>query len=271
MKGDGEDVAQKAALARGKRPTEDMISHVEALALARSGRLHDAIPTSAVAVDMAVRSGRRERADMFDVASAVWEAFYGNVAAAKQKATHALELGRGRDVDYAAAFALAVAGDITQSRTLADDLAKNFPEDTSVQSMYLPTLRALFGLNAHDPAAAIESLQVASRFDLAPGGIGFNGYYGALYPLYVRGQAYLAARQPVEAAAEFQRILDHRSIVLVDPMDAIARLQLARALALAGDPVRAKSTYNDLLTLWKNADPDIPVLGQARAEFARLP
>ena len=102
------------------------------------------------------------------------------------------------------------------------------------------------------------------------GGIGFNGYFGALYPIYVRGEAYLAAHQPAEAAAEFQRILDHRSIVLVDPMDAMARLQLARALALSGDTVKAKSAYNDLFSLWKNADPDIPILKDARAEYARL-
>jgi len=92
-----------------------------------------------------------------------------------------------------------------------------------------------------------------------------------LYPIYVRGQAYLAARQTAEAVGEFQRILDHRSIVLVDPMDAMARLQLARALALSGDTAKAKSAYGDLLTLWKNADSDIPVLKAARAEYARLP
>ena len=132
----------------------------------------------------------------------------------------ALELGRGREVDYAAAFALALSGDLPQSRALAEDLAREFPEDTSVQFMYLPTLRALFSLNAHDPAAAIQALQTASRYDLALGGVGFIGRFGGLYPIYVRGLAYLAARQPAEAAAEFQRILDHRSIVLVDPMDA---------------------------------------------------
>ena len=101
------------------------------------------------------------------------------------------------------------------------------------------------------------------------GGIGFNGYFGKLYPIYVRGLAYLAAQQPAEAAAEFQRIVDHRSIVLVDPIDALARLQLARALALSGDTVKAKSAYSDLLTLWKNADPDIPVLKEATADSTR--
>jgi tetratricopeptide (TPR) repeat protein len=174
-------------------------------------------------------------------------------------------------VDYAAALALVLSGDLPQSRALAENLARQFPEDTSVQSMYLPTLRALFALNAHDPAAAIQALQTASRYDLALGRIGFVGHFGGLYPVYVRGLAYRAARQPAEAAGEFQRILDHRSIVLVDPMDALARLQLARALARSGDTVKAKSAYNDLFTLWKNADPDIPVLKEARAEYARLP
>ena len=178
------------------------------------------------------------------------------------------QLGRGREVDYAAAFALALSGDLPQSRALAEDLAREFPEDTSVQFMYLPTLRALFALNTHDAAAAIQALQTASRYDLALGGVGFIGRFGGLYPIYVRGLAYLAARQPAEAAAEFQRILDHRSIVLVDPMDAMARLQLARALVLSGETAKAKSAYNDLFALWKDADPKIPMVNEARAEYA---
>jgi tetratricopeptide (TPR) repeat protein len=257
-------------MARKNRSTEDMISHIEALALARAGRLQDARRMSAVPVEIAQRAGQRERAALFEAGKAVWEAFYGNVAAARQNASRALALGRGRDVDYAAAFALALSGDLSQSRALAEDLAREFPEDTSVQFMYLPTLRAQFALNAGDPAAAIQALQIASRYDLALGRIGFIGRFGGLYPIYARGMAYLAARQPTEAAAEFQRILDHRSIVLVDPMDAMARLQLARALALAGDTAKAKSTYNDLLELWKNADPGMSMLVQARAEYAKL-
>ena len=247
-----------------------MISHVEALALARSGRLEDARQMSAIPVEIAQRSGRRERAGLFEAGRATWEAFYGNAPAARQRAARALALGRGREVNYAAAFALAFSGDLSQSRALAEDLAREFPEDTSVQVLYLPTLRALFSLDAHDPAAAIQTLHTASRYDLANGGAGFTGRFGALYPIYVRGQAYLAAHQPAQAAAEFQRILDHRSIVLVDPMDAMARLQLARALALTGDIVKAKNGYNDLFSLWKNADPDIRILEEAQSEYARL-
>jgi tetratricopeptide (TPR) repeat protein len=274
LTGNENELKRTVTAARKSPATEDTISHIEALALARSGQLQDARRMAALAVQIAQKSGRRERAGLFEAATAVWEAFYGNAAAARQSATRALELGRGgREVDYAAAFALALAGDLPQSRALAQDLAREFPEDTSVQFMYLPTLWAVFSLNTPtpDPAAAIQALQTASRYDLALGRVGFIGRFGGLYPIYVRGLAYLAARQPADAAAEFQRILDHRSIVLVDPMDAMARLQLARALALAGDAVKAKSVYIDLLTLWKNADPDIPVLNDARAEYGRLP
>jgi tetratricopeptide (TPR) repeat protein len=271
LKGNDDELARSAAIARKSPAEEDMISHLEALALARSGQLRDARRTAAGAVEIAERAGRSERAGLFEAARAVWEAFYGNAAAARQEAARALELGRGRDVDYAAAFALALSGDLPPSRALAADLAREFPESTFVQYMYLPTLRALSSLNARDPAAAIQALQIASRYDLAVGGVGFIARFGGLYPIYVRGLAYLAARQPVEAAGEFQRILDHRSIILVDPMEAMARLQLARALALSGETMKAKSAYSDLLALWTNADPDMPVLTEARAEYARLP
>jgi tetratricopeptide (TPR) repeat protein len=270
LNGDPDDMKRKAALAREKLATQDAMSHIEALVLARSGRLQEARETSAVAVDIAQKAGKRERAALFDVATAVWEALYGRAAAARQKVTTALDLARGRDVDYAAAFALAVSGDLSRARALADNLSRDYPEDTSVQYLYLPTLRALFSLNAHDAAAAIQTLQTASRFDLGMGTIGAIGYFGRLYPIYVRGQAYLAAHQPAAAAGEFQRIIDHRSIVLVDPMDAMARLQLARALVLSGDTAKAKRAYDDLLALWKDADSGIPIVNEARAEYARL-
>jgi tetratricopeptide (TPR) repeat protein len=270
LNGDDKAMRQTAALAKGKSFTEDMWWHLEGLALARSGRLQEARRTSAVAVDMAKKSGQRDRAALFEVATALTEGLYGNAVAARRSATDALELSHDRDVDYAAAFALAVAGDVSRSGALADDLEKSFPEDTSVRSIYLPTLRALYALRSSDPAAAIQGLQVASRYDLATGGTAYNGWFGALYGVYVRGEAYRAAGRPADAAAEFQRILNHRSIVLVDPMDAIARLQLARALALSGDTVKAKSAYEDLLALWKDADPKIPVVEEARAEHAKL-
>jgi tetratricopeptide (TPR) repeat protein len=271
LKGDDEELRRTGTVARKNPGLEDMISHLETLALARSGRLEDARRLSALPVEVAQRTGLHERAGLFEAGRAVWEAFYGNAADARQSASRALALGRGRDVDYAAALALALSGDLPPSRILADDLARDFPEDTFVQFMYLPTLRALSSLNARDAEAAIQALQIASRYDLALGGVGFIGRFGGLYPIYVRGQAYLAAHRPAQAAVEFQRILDHRGITLVDPMNALARLQLARSHALSGETALAKTTYTDLLMLWKNADPDLPVLKEARAEYARLP
>jgi serine/threonine protein kinase/tetratricopeptide (TPR) repeat protein len=271
LRGDHEEMARAAAMARKHPDLIDHMPHVEALALARSGRLQDAGRTSAVLVEIAQQSGRRERAGLFEAGRAVWEAFYGDAAAARQSARKALALHRDRNVDYAAAFALALSGELPQARILAQDLAREFPEDTFVQFMYLPVLRALFALEADDPPGAIQALQVASRYDIHTNGVLYRDRVGALYPIYVRGLAYLAARQPVEAAREFQRILDHPGIVLVDPMGALARLQLARALVQSGDTAKAKSAYNDLLALWKNADADLPVLQDARAEYAKLP
>src|SRR5436190_2618159 len=147
LRGDEDELRGMTALARKHPSLEDMISHLEALALARSGRLQDVRRMSAIAVEISQRSGRRERAALFEAARALWEAFHGNAAAARQSVATALGLGKGRDVEYAAAFALALSGDVPQARALAEDLAQDFPEDTSVQFMYLPTLRALFSLS----------------------------------------------------------------------------------------------------------------------------
>ena len=173
-------------------------------------------------------------------------------------------------LEYGTAFALALAGDLPRSQSLAGDLQKRFPEDTSVQFNYLPTLGALFALNHHEPRKAIELLQVNVPYELAVPAIDFNEFFGGLYPVYVRGEAYLAAHQGPEAAAEFQKILDHRGIVAGDPIGALAHLQIGRAYAMAGDTAKAKAAYQDFLTLWKDADPDIPLLKQARAEYAKL-
>jgi tetratricopeptide (TPR) repeat protein len=268
---DADDEVRRLVNVARKSPFEDIVSHLEALALARAGRLHEATRMSSVAVEIAQRSDRRERAGLFEAARAVWQAFYGNADGARQSAAKALALGRGREVDYAAAVALALSGDLPHSRMLAEDLAREFAEDTSVQFMYLPTLRALFALKTDDAPAAIQFLQAASRYDLALGGVGFIGRFGGLYPIYVRGLAYVAAGRLAEAVGEFQRIVDHRSIVLVDPLDAMARLQLTRTLALSGDVPKAKSAYSELFALWKSADPDIPVIKEARAEYGTLP
>ena len=178
---------------------------------------------------------------LYEAGAALWEAFFGNAPEARQSAMAALELSKDRDVEYGAAFALALSGDSPRAQTLANDLEKRFPEDTSVRFSYLPALRALLALNHGEPAKAIELLQVAVPYELGAPPSSFHGFFGALYPVYVRGEAYLAAHQGAEAAAEFQKILDHRGIVVSDPIGALAHLQLGRAFALSGDKTKAKS------------------------------
>ncbi len=182
----------------------------------------------------------------------------------------ALKLFKGRDVEYGAAFALALSGDSSRSETLADDLERRFPEDTAVRFSYLPALRAVLALKHGEPAKAIELLQIAVPYELGAPPSSFFGFFGALYPVYVRGQGYLAAHQGAEAATEFQKILDHRGIVVSDPIGALAHLQLGRAYAVRGDTTKARAAYEDFLSLWKDADPDIPILKQAKAEYAKL-
>ncbi len=173
-------------------------------------------------------------------------------------------------MEYGVAFALALSGDSSRAQTLADDLEKRFGEDTGVRFSYLPALRARLALNQGEPAKAIELLQIAVPYELGAPRSAIHGNFGALYPIYVRGEAYLAAHQGAEAAAEFQKILDHRGIVISDPIGALAHLQLGRAFAMSGDKTKAKAAYEDFLTLWKDADSDVPILKQAKAEFAKL-
>jgi tetratricopeptide (TPR) repeat protein len=270
LKGDRAGMDRQVAAARSSPGIEEVMTHMEALVLARAGRLEPAARMSGRAVDVARRAGHQEAAAMYEAAPAVWNAFFGNAPAARQHAAAALALSRGRDAQYAAAVALALAGDLTQSQSLAVDLEKRYPEDTSVQSSYLPTLRALFSLHAGQPSQAIEQLQAARPYEFADPAINFLAFFGGLYPVYMRGEAYLAAHEGAEAAAEFQKILDHRGLVLGDPMGARARLEMGRAWALAGDRAKARAAYDDFLALWKDADPDIPIFRQARAEYAKL-
>ena len=181
----------------------------------------------------------------------------------------ALKLSSGRDLQYFAALAFAYTRDDTRAKTLADDLDKRFPEDTIVQFNYLPSVRGRLALNKGDASGAIASLAAAAPYELgATKAIDLN--WSAMFPVFVRGEAYLAARQGREAAVEFQKILDHRGLVLNQPIGALAHLGLGRAYVLQGDIPKAKAAYQDFLALWKEADADIPVLQQAKAEYQML-
>ena len=181
-------------------------------------------------------------------------------------------LHRSRDADYGPAFALAVLHQSAQAHKIETDLAQRYTEDTSVQFSYLPALRALEALNRGDPAKALEMTQIAIPYDLAVPGTAFydGSFFGALYPVYVRGLAYSRMGRHREAAAEFQKFLDHPGIVLNCPLGALAHLGLARSYAMRGDTTKAKAAYQDFRTLWKDADPDIPILIAAKAEYAKL-
>jgi eukaryotic-like serine/threonine-protein kinase len=270
LEGDEAGMKREIDRARGNLETENWMSHNRALVLARSGQVRNARILWQHTIELAQQNGDREKAAIYRAAEAVCAAHFGFWNRAKDLARAALQLGKGRDVEYAAGFALALSGDISGSQTLAEDLAKRFPEDTPVQFEYLPTLRALYALYDKAPLDAIERLQTALPYDLAMPGTAFFAKFGGLYPAYVRGEAYLQAGRGREAAAEFQKVLDHRGIVLADPIGALAHLQLGRAYVIAGDTAKAKNAYQDFLTLWNDADEDIPVLKQAKLEHAKL-
>jgi len=270
LMGDKGQMDRTVSLAKGIPGAEHQLANAEALALVRSGRLKLARQSSDRARELAGQAGRREAAASYQAARAVWEAVCGNAAAAKTNAAAALALSNGRDVEYAVALAWALSGDSSRSQPLADDLEKRFPEDTFVKFTYVPVLRALSALERGKPTDSVEQLQVALPYELAVNGLNFNFYLGGLYSAYVRGEAFAAARRYPEAVAEFQKLLDHRGIVGTDPIGALAHLQLGRAFVLAGDKIKSKTAYQDFLSLWNDADPDIPIFRQAKAEYAEL-
>jgi len=210
----------------------------------------------------------RERVASYEAGAAVREAFFGDAREARQRAAAALDISKGRDVEYGAALALALVGDTAPSQKLAKDLEKA-EEDTYVQFHYLPTLRALWALSRSDSFGAVEQLQKSARYEMGiPGS--WSGFYGLMYPVYVRGLAYLKAGRAGDAAAEFQRILDRPCIVFTDPVGVMARVGLARALVLAADPVKAKAAYEDFLKIWKKADRENRILREVATEYAKL-
>jgi predicted Zn-dependent protease/predicted Ser/Thr protein kinase len=269
LQNDAAGMAQQVARSADQPGIEDELLGMEADTAAYSGRLRNAREFSRRAVDSAVRAQEKEASAMYSVLSGLREALFGNAQEARRRAT--LEMGRseGRDAQYGSALALAYAGDRGGAQALTADLVRSFPEDTIVRFNYLPTLRAKLALSQGNFSEAIESLRTATPYELGQTTSSTFGWT-ALYPVFVRGEAFLVEHQGGDAAAEFQKILDHRGIVLNQPIGALAHLQLGRAYAMAGDTVKARAAYKEFLTLWKDADPDIPILKQAKAEYAKL-
>ena len=284
LKGDAAQMAQLVSAAMGKPGFEDPLLATQADTEGWYGKLKDAHELTGRAMDSARHNDAKESAAAYQAAAALREVEAGNREQGRAEAKAPLKLAPNHDVRAIAALALARAGDTAGAEKLAAELDKTFPLDTRVQRYWLPTIRAGVALERKDPNRAIELLKVASTIELG----------GAMLPAYLRGEAYLMLHDGNRAAAESQKFIDHRGVVVNFPWGALARLGLARAYAMqAGLPVaavydrrkedgarraplqpdalaKARAAYQDFLTLWKDADPDIPILKQAMAEYARL-
>lgn len=268
----GDEAAmQRVVAAEEKLPgSKDIFFNQLASTLAYHGQVDSARKVSKDAVELMKESGRREAAARLEAGSALREAFFGDQAQARRLAQSTVGLSNNRDAEFGAAFAFALSGDSTQANALIGDLEKRLPEDTSVHFHYSPAVRALVALNAHDPMKAINLLQANIPYELGSPQSSFDGFYGVLYPIYVRGLAYLMLHRGSDAASEFRKILDHPGIVANDPIGALASLQLGRAYVQSGDVTRARAAYKDFETLWKNSDPELPLWKQSRLEFTRI-
>jgi serine/threonine protein kinase/Tfp pilus assembly protein PilF len=263
LRNDEETMQRQFALPMGRPSEEGSMLSNQSDTEAYHGRLKQAREFSQRAMESEDRYGAKEGAAGWAVNEALREAEFGNSAESRGAAASAHQLApRGFYVRAIAALALARVGDAAQAQKIADDLAKNFPEDTGLNFYWLPTVHAILEVNRHNASKALEFLRAAQPYEF--------GNAGSLYPVYYRGYAYLAAGQNEDAAKEFQKILDHRGIVVNSPFGALAHLGLARAYAMQGDTAKAKAAYQDFLTLWKDADPDIPILIAAKAEYAKL-
>jgi eukaryotic-like serine/threonine-protein kinase len=258
------EMKQQVAWSTGKPGIEDQQTGNEADTAGYFGKIRKAREFSRSAVESATRAEEKETAAGYEGAAALREAIYGFPAQARERATAALALSTGRDVQNGAALASALIGDSARAQALAIDLIKRFPVDTIFLFNYLPTLNGQLALNRNDPQKAIEILQAASSYELG------NMGYTSLYPVFVRGQAFLALKQGSEAGAEFNKIVEHRGIVLNEPIAALAHLGLARAYVLQGNAAQSRVAYQDFFALWKDADPEIPILKEAKAEYAKL-
>jgi tetratricopeptide (TPR) repeat protein len=256
---------RQVAWAAGRPGEEDQMLNIHADTQAFYGRLEKTRDLSRRAVDSAVRADAKETGAQWLAYQGLREAELGNVTAARQAVARALALAPGRDVKVVAAVALARTGETAQSRTILEALQKSDPTNTYLKVYWFPVIEASIAMAQQTPDRAIVALEPALPYELGgpPPGI-------AMYPPYIRGLAYLAQKNGHAAVAEFQKFLDHAGIVQNFLLGSLAHLQLARAYAISGDTAKAKSAYQDFLTLWKDADPDIPILKEAKAESAKL-
>ena len=267
LKGNAAEMERQVAWAAGKPGSEDQLLSFQSDTEAYYGRLVKARDFSRRAVDSAVRDESKETAALWQVNAALREAEFGNTAAAKQGVAAALVLAPGRDVKLFAALTLARSGETARAKAIVEELEKNYTSDTMFKVYWLPTIKAAMELNANNSTQATMLLEAAAPYEL---GGPPQLQVGTMYPVYIRGEAQLLAHNGAAAATEFQKFLDHRGVTINFPLGALAHLQIGRAYAMQGDTAKAKAAYQDFLTLWKNADTDIPILVAAKAEYAKL-
>jgi len=269
LEGDTAEMDRQLSWAAGKPGIEDALLSHQADVEAFSGHLAKARENSRRAVESALHAGEAEDAAKRQIYAALREVEFGNGAQVRREAASALAQSSTTNVRVLAALALARAGDSDRAQKMADELRKENPLNATINGYWLPTIRAAVEINRKNPVKAIQILEAATPYELG-NPVPSPTFGGTLYPVYLRGQAYLLMRQGSPAGAEFQKYVDHRSVVNSCPLGALARLGLARAYALQGDTPKARAAYQDFLTLWKDADPDIPILKQAKAEHAKL-
>jgi hypothetical protein len=264
---DTAEMRRQVAWANDNGELEDVFLSAQADTEAFYGHLDKARQFSRRAIESAQRAAKGETAALWEINEGLREAEFGNWRAARHSVAAALALAATRDVQTLAALILAQSGDAVQARKMSDDLARRYPLDTLVNGYWLPTIRAAIELDDNNPAEAIKLLQGAESYEL---GAVTADWAAPLHPVNVRGGAYLRLHRGKEAAAEYQKFVDHWGAVRNFPLGALARLGLARAYAMQRDSAKARIAYQDFLTLWKDADPDIPILKQAKAEYAKL-
>ena len=267
LRQDAELMEQQLAWVAGKPGDEDPLFSAQSDTEAYYGRLSKARDFSRRAVDSAVRADSKETAALWEVNAALREAELGNAAVAEQAVTAAMAISPGRDVKVLAALTLARAGDTHRARKLAEELEESYPANTILKLYWLPTIYAAIELNKSNWSQALADLEAAAPYEL---GVPPPLQVGTLYPAYLRGQAYLLAHNGAAAVVELQKLLDHRGTVQNSVTGALAHLQIGRAHALAGDRTGAEAAYQGFLTLWKDADSDIPIYKQAKAEYANM-
>jgi DNA-binding winged helix-turn-helix (wHTH) protein/tetratricopeptide (TPR) repeat protein len=268
--GDTDGMKSAAASAVGKPWAEDWLTQLEALTAADRGQIRLARQFLRKATELAISVGQPERAAGYESGFAGDEALFGYPKEAIRDATEALQVSRARDVEYTAALAFGLAGDVKQSDALRKDLHDRFPEDTVVNRIYLPVLSAVLAMGRGNANEAVEDLQVATTGEMAMVGDG-SAMLGNVHSPYIRGEALFRAGRVKEGIAEFQKLVDHPGIRFTDPIGSLAYLQISRGYRLLGDRINARGAYETFSKRWADADPDVPILREAQLEFHALP